>query len=438
MPSINELREQARALLTRARAANEGEGESKGLTTEERSAKYNTIMNELDKVEAQIAAEVRMSKSQKAIDDAEGIDGYNRKTQSEDPETRGGDEPQAIEYETRGFGKVSVRPNDPEYRRATDGYREEFRSYLRNGRSGEMRHLVSGSSADGGYTAPVQFVARLLEKVEDAVTIRRFAMNDTLAVGTSLGYAYLDAEPNDAEWTAEVQTVPQDTAMKFGRRELQPHLVSKRILVSRQLLRQSAINVEDLIIRKMAYKFGITENKAFLTGDGSQKPLGVFTASSQGISTGRDVVTGSTTAVTDTGLFNAFYGVKSQYQNTGVWIMHRAIAREIRKLKDVSNGGYLWSNPTGGGLTATEPPTLLGRPVFLDENAPNTFSDGNYAAIFGDFGRGYHIVTALNVEMQRLDELYAQTNQVSFINRHMVDGMPVLEEAFSRLKFATS
>jgi hypothetical protein len=38
--------------------------------------------------------------------------------------------------------------------------------------------------------------------------------------------------------------------------------------------------------------------------------------------------------------------------------------------------------------------------------------------------------------VQRLVELYAETNQVGFIGRAEVDGMPVLAEAFARLKCA--
>jgi hypothetical protein len=57
---------------------------------------------------------------------------------------------------------------------------------------------------------------------------------------------------------------------------------------------------------RLAYKFGVTQEKAYLTGDGNQKPLGVFTASNDGISTGRDVSTGNTTtAITFDGLIEA-------------------------------------------------------------------------------------------------------------------------------------
>ncbi len=39
-------------------------------------------------------------------------------------------------------------------------------------------------------------------------------------------------------------------------------------------------------------------------------------------------------------------------------------------------------------------------------------------------------------DLQVLVELYAATNQNGYIARAEVDGMPVLEEAFARLKMA--
>ena len=38
--------------------------------------------------------------------------------------------------------------------------------------------------------------------------------------------------------------------------------------------------------------------------------------------------------------------------------------------------------------------------------------------------------------VQRLVELYAETNQTGFIGRVETDGMPVLAEAFARVKLA--
>jgi HK97 family phage major capsid protein len=58
-----------------------------------------------------------------------------------------------------------------------------------------------------------------------------------------------------------------------------------------------------------------------------------------------------------------------------------------------------------------------------------------YVGAFGDFSF-YHIAEGMNFTVQRLDELYAITNQVGFIGRQEIDGMPALAEAFARVKLA--
>lgn len=45
----------------------------------------------------------------------------------------------------------------------------------------------------------------------------------------------------------------------------------------------------------------------------------------------------------------------------------------------------------------------------------------------------YWIADALSMQVQRLIELYAESNQVGYIGRLETDGMPVLEEAFVRV-----
>ena len=108
----------------------------------------------------------------------------------------------------------------------------------------------------------------------------------------------------------------------------------------------------------------------------------------------------------------------------------RDAMRQIAKLKD-GEGQYLWRP----GLTANEPDTLLNRPLNISEYAPNTFTTGLYVGLFGDLSY-YWITDLLDLQIQRLVELYAATNQDGFIVRYEGDGMPVLEEAFARVTLA--
>ncbi|MCW3059713.1 MAG: Phage capsid family protein, partial [Capsulimonas sp.] len=185
----------------------------------------------------------------------------------------------------------------------------------------------------------------------------------------------------------------------------------------------------------LGYKFGIAQEKGFLTGSGANQPLGVFTADANGISTARDVTMAGSTAITADDFINTKYSLKSQYMGTAHWILHRDVVKAARKLKDANNN-YIWTTGLGpgGGFQGT-PEQILDRPFHMSEYAPNTFTTGKYIGIFGDFSR-YVIATALDMQIQVLDQLYAETNQTGYIGRLEVDGMPVLEEAFARMKLA--
>ncbi len=369
-----------------------------------------------------------------------------RRTSPENPEDEsrspGGKKPED-ETEKRNFAdedefRANKRLNERMLwsDRATVDYRDKFARYMARGRSGvsqdEFRALQADSSETGGYTyADEQFVARLIQAVDDAVHIRQFATVHTVKNADTLGFPSLDADPDDGDWTSELLTGSLDGTMDFGKRELKPYAVAKRIKVSNKLLRMSALGIENLVRTRFAYKFAITEEKAFLTGNGSQRPLGLFTASSNGISTGRDVSTGNTsTEIRFDGLIEAKYTLKAAYWPRARWLFHRDAVKQIAKLKD-GEGQYLWRESVRAG----EASSILGLPAIINENAPNTFTTQLYAGLLGDLS-WYWIADALSFQLKRADELYMETDQVGFFARKETDGMPVLEEAFVRVKLA--
>lgn len=326
--------------------------------------------------------------------------------------------------------KVDDLPDDAQ---RGDAQLKAFRTYLLNGRHAlseqQVRVLNAGSDPEGGFLmAPQQFVQQLLKAVDDMVAIRRLATVQQLTTAESLGVPTLDTDLNDADWTSELATGSQDDSLRFGKRELRPNPLAKRVKISRTLLRRAAINPETIVRERLEYKFAVTQEKAFMTGDGNKKPLGLFTASDQGIPTSRDVNTGSATGFTADGLIDAKYTLKSQYWAKARWLFHRDAIRLVRKLKDL-NGQYVWAP----GLTADRPDSILEVPYEVNEYVPNTFTNGNYVGMIGDYSF-YWIADALSMDIQRLVELYAEANQVGFIGRLETDAMPVLAEPFVRLK----
>ncbi len=293
----------------------------------------------------------------------------------------------------------------------------------------ESRALQMDDQDAGGYiVAPERFQNTLIQAIDDIVYLRQWATVQTVSNAQTLGVPSLDNDPADPDWTGEITAAVEDTTMDFGKRAFTPHPLSKLIKVSNTLLQRSTLGPEAIVRERLAYKFGTTQENAFQSGDGAGQPLGLFTASADGIPTSRDSDTGSTTGFTMDGLILAKYQLKAGYWNRARWLVHRDGARRIAQLKD-SNNNYLWRESVRAG----EPDRLLGRPIFMSEFTPNTFTAALYVGMLADFSF-YWIVDALTLSIIRLNELYAATFQTGYIGRMESDGMPVLGEAFVRLK----
>ena len=157
----------------------------------------------------------------------------------------------------------------------------------------------------------------------------------------------------------------------------------------------------------------------------------MFVASDDGISTRRDVsADNDAAAVTFDGLQNAKFALKAGHRRNARWMFHRDGIKQLSKIKD-ADGRYIWQESHRVG----EPDRLLGLPYFESEFVPNTFTTGTYVGILGDFSY-YWIADDIQLQMQRLAELYAETNQIGIIARAATDAMPALEEALVRVQLS--
>lgn len=423
--NIRELLEKRATLIAEAREmVDKADAEKRGMTAEEET-RYDALMNDATKIGADVERRQRLA-SMESVHDQE---------QPGSEQNDGGD----YTFRCRGMqGRTWRELREREEWRASRGLHvaaPRFSPWLVDGARSfapeEQRALQADSDIYGGYLyAPMAFVDRLIQAVDNLVFIRQWATIFTVPNAETLGAPSLDNDPADPTWTAELAIGSEDGTMSLGRRELQPHPLAKSIKISRKLLRKVP-SVEMLVQDRLGYKFAVASENGFLNGSGANQPLGVFTASDQGISTGRDVSTGNTTtSIQFDGLTEAKFKLKTQYWTNARWLFHRDGVKQVAKLKD-GNGQYVWRESVRVG----EPDRIMNVPVFMSEYAPNTFTTGLYVGIIGDFSR-YWIADSLEMEIQALMELYAATNQVGYIGRLETDGMPVLEEAFARVKLA--
>ena len=298
---------------------------------------------------------------------------------------------------------------------ASEEYHKEFDDYLRKGVVGETLYkadvaLQEGTDAEGGYTVPPEFLARLID-VRDA-----FAPMLGLVSSIDISTNVLSEVPTRtaigaATWTAEEAGYTQDADV-YGTFSITAHKLARIQKVSEELLADSALDVAGLVADSFGRSFGLAINTALTTGNGSGKPYGaVGRVAAGGIYTASNS-TSQVTAVKPDSLIETVHKVTPQYRSAQVnrWVMNDATLKALAQLKELDSGSnqYLW-HP---GLSAGEGGNLLGYPVVIN---PDMASMGASAKsiLFGDLSH-YWVVRRPGMSIQRLVELYAATGQVGF------------------------
>ena len=301
----------------------------------------------------------------------------------------------------------------------------ELRDYLKGIKAKDKCRALDLDDS-GGIVTPVQASGIIWQEVNDAFPLLEKCDVIRLVKPTEVSFGAL-TDPADADWS---ETAGEDSTMDISEKKIKPTDLAKLIKLNYNLIMQSEIPIEQFVARRFAHKFGVTVEKALMTGNGSSdRPVGIFHADSNNISTGRDIDTGTTTtAFTYQTLLAMKFAIKANYNPQ--WFLHRDAMYRIFNLEDTD--GQLIFRPAE---VPGQKDILLGLPVNTSEFVPNTFTAGNYVGALGD-PRAYQIATARDFTVQVLKETYATTNQIGYVFRSKLSGRPSDENAWARIKLA--
>ena len=305
--------------------------------------------------------------------------------------------------------------------RGSKEYSRDFWNVMRRKNAVITNALQVGTDSEGGYLAPDEFEQTLVEALEEENIFRKLAH----VIQTSSGDRKIPvvATKGTASWVDEEAAIPESDPA-FGQVSIGAYKLATMLKVSEELLNDSVFDLESYIAKEFGRRMGSKEEEAFLIGDGTGKPSGIF----QTVGGGEVGVTAaSDKAVTADELIDLFYSLRAPYRKNAVFIMNDATVKLIRKLKD-NTGQYLWQP----ALTAGTPDTILNRPVYTSSFAP--LAEGGALTIaFGDFSY-YWIADRQGRSFQRLNELFAATGQVGFKATQRVDGKLILPESVKLLQ----
>ncbi len=243
------------------------------------------------------------------------------------------------------------------------------------------------------------------------------------ATGNDLPIPTADDTGNTGELLAEAASIGSSVDPTISAVTLQAYKYSsKLILVSYELLADEAVNLASEIGAMAGERLGRIQATHYTTGTGSSQPNGIVTASGLG------VTAASATAVTADELIDLFHALDPSYRAlpSAGWMFNDTSAKNVRKLKDGDNQ-YLWQP----GLQAGQPDVLLGKPVTINQDMP-AMTTGLKSFVFGAMEK-YVIRDAGPVRFKRLDERYADTDQVAFIAFSRHDGDATQSGAFKHL-----
>ena len=308
---------------------------------------------------------------------------------------------------------------------ATDEYKDAFWNMVRNkGDQFAVRNALSiGEDTEGGYTVPDEFERRLIQALEENNIFRQMAT----VIKTNSGTRKIPIanDTMEAQWIDEGEEIPE-TDTKFGQTTLSAYKLGTMIKISNELLHDSAFDLASYIAARFGVAMGNAEERAFFTGDGDKKPLGILDETG-GAELG--VTAASQTAITFDEIFDLYYSLKSPYRRNAQFVCNETILLQLMKLKD-KNDNYLWKP----SLDIAKPDTLLGRPIRTSSFMPG-IAKGERVLLFGDL-KHYWVADRQNRTFRRLNELYARTDQVGFLTTQRVDGRLILPEAVKVLKMS--
>ncbi len=326
--------------------------------------------------------------------------------------------------------RVEDKPVERTAEDRDEEYRAAFGRYMRGGMEnldGDQKRLMQSNasevraqgvavSAGGGFLVPPGFRAVMQE------TMLAFGgiINHANVINTTSGQPLQWPTNNDtgnvgAILAENTQMAQQDVTL--GTRTLGAYVyTSKLVLVSYQLLDDSAFNLDQWLPRKLGERIGRATAAHLVSGSGTAQPEGIATNAI----TGKVGAVGQTVTVTYDDLIDLEHSIDPAYRmspNTR-YVMNDQALKVIRKLKDTQNRP-LWVPVPTVGMAAT----INGWPYTIDQAMPLMAANAK-SILFGDFNAGFIVRQVHDVQMVRMSERFADSLQVGYFGFSRLDAKP--------------
>jgi HK97 family phage major capsid protein len=305
-------------------------------------------------------------------------------------------------------------------------YRNAFWQYLSTRSLSDLdveehRALSKGTTTAGGFLVPTDFYDQLIRALRFMGNMASLATEVVTDSGDSIQVPANTAH-GTAAWLAEAGSYsPSDET--FAQVTLGANKATSKIIVSEELLQDSAFDLDSFLAREFGERIGVLENTAYIKGSGTGQPQGLLSSNTASNITTVTAAVGNATAFSYSALVTAIFSLPKQYRDNASFIVNDAAARNLYLMVDTQNRP-LWNV----NMATTGPDTFLGYPIYTDPDVPAPGA-GNISALFGDWRRTYIVRRVTGFGIQRQNELHSDSGQVGFRGYERVDGRVVLAAA---------
>lgn len=300
--------------------------------------------------------------------------------------------------------------------------------------------LTTDSDPDGGYLVPAA-VEAALERVMGAQTVVRQIAN-VIIVGAGGWEKPVNLGGATSGWVGERDARGETATPQLAKLGLAWGEIYANPAATQRMLDDGIFDVEAWLADEIGIEFAEEEGTSFITGNGVNKPRGFLTYTNVDngsyewgklgyVPSGAaaDFKAASATASPADSFVDIYHALKQGYRNGASWLMNDLTVGKVRKFK-AADGAWLWQPPT-----SEAPPTILGKPLYTDDNMPTVAADA-FAVAFGNFKRGYTIGDRFGTRILR--DPYTNKPFVHFYATKRVGGAVTNFEAIKLMKIATN
>ena len=284
---------------------------------------------------------------------------------------------------------------------------------------------------DGGALVPPEFRAELLQLALESAVVRPRArvipmgsaavsipaIRDTTHASSVFGGV-------SASWISEMASLSTVTQPNFSRVQLVARKLTGYPVASNELLADSAISLESIILALFGQAIAYFEDDAFIQGTGVGQPLGLLNANAL-VTVAKEAGQAANT-INYQNIVRMYSRILPQSHSRCVWLVHPDTFPQLAQLAlNIGVGGSaVWISNIAGG----PPGTIFGCPIIVTEKAQTLGTAGDIMCVDLSY---YLIGDRQSLAVMASPHVNFTTDEMAWRFVQRVDGQPWLLSALT-------